>query len=353
MSQAPWSRRAMMTSILAGGFANGLACAVAGAVEPAMLRYTPAAPRPVQGPQPAPGIRRLDPSFDALIPPGSELETVMEGFENSESPLWVGGRDGYLLAADPNSNVIHRWSPRDGQTEFMRPSGYGVAPGPMFREAGSNGMILARGGLVVADSGNRGLAFIDMRTRRKTMLCRDFEGKRFNSPNDLVMDKDGAIYFTDPPWGLKGVQDSPWREMNYTGVFRLAPDNTVTVVDRTVPMPNGIGLAPDGKTLYATAQRIGWVAWTLDGKGHPSERRTYIDGPAIGVLGGDGFKVDSAGNIWASTREGLSVFNTKGVRIGLIGGRVSNCEFGADGHLYIANGPKVTRIACNARKLIF
>ncbi|OYU69986.1 MAG: gluconolactonase [Alphaproteobacteria bacterium PA2] len=349
MSPKPWSRRTMMTGVLA----SGLAGVVARADEPPKLRYTPAAPRPVQGTPPAPGIRRLDPSFDALIPPGAEPETVMEGFENSESPLWVGGRNGYLLAADPNSNVIHRWSPKDGQTEFLRPSGYGPPPGPMFREAGSNGMILARGGLVVADSGNRGLAFIDLRTKRKTMLCRDFEGKRFNSPNDLVLGKDGAIYFTDPPWGLKGVQDSPWREMNYTGVFRLAPDNSVTVIDRTVPMPNGIGMAPDGRTLYSTAQRIGWVAWTLDDTGRPSERRTYIDGPAIGVLGGDGFKVDAAGNIWASTREGLSVFNTKGVRIGVIGGRVSNCEFGADGYLYIANGPKVTRIRTGSRKLIF
>jgi len=126
MSPKTWSRRTMMTGVLAGG----LASSVAGAAEPPKLRYTPAAPRPVQGPQPAPGIRRLDPSFDALIPQGAELETVMEGFENSESPLRVGGPNGYLLAADPNSNVIHRWSPKDGQTEFLRPSGYGVPLAP-------------------------------------------------------------------------------------------------------------------------------------------------------------------------------------------------------------------------------
>ena len=302
---------------------------------------------------PAPGIQRLHPTFDDLIEPDSTLETIMEGSIQSEGPVWIGGRDGHLLFSDVPGNVMRRWSARDGVSEFLRPSGYAGPPTRMLRAPGSNGMILARGAVVMADSGNRGLARLDLRTRSKKMLCRDFEGRRFNSPNDLVLSRDGSIYFTDPPYGLTGLQKSPWREMDYTGIFRLAPDGAVSLLDRSVPMPNGIGLSPDGRTLYASALGIGWLAWTLDAQGHPTDRRTFIDQKGVGVSDGDSLKIDAAGNMWAGTREGLNVFNPEGKGIGLIstGGAVTNCEFGADGYLYITGGPRVVRTRVRARKL--
>ena len=110
-------------------------------------------------------------------------------------------------------------------------------------------MIRARGGLMVADQGNRAIAIIDLKTKQKTQLADRFEGKRFNSPNDMVLHPNGMIFFTDPPFGLNNVFNSPDRELDYTGVFRLNPDNTVTLIDKTL-RPNGIGLSPDGSKLY-------------------------------------------------------------------------------------------------------
>jgi gluconolactonase len=300
-------------------------------------------------------VRSFDPAFDALVSADARPQTIIENILNGEGPLWVGGPNGYFLMSDTVDNAILRWSPQGGASKFLQPSGYAGPPSVMFREAGSNGLILARGGLVMADTGNRGLAFLDMRTKRKTMLCREFEGRRFNSPNDLVLHKDGSIYFTDPPWGLAGVAASPWREMDYMGIFRLAPDNTVTLVDRSINMPNGIGLSPDGRTLYATAGGVGWVAWTLDAQGRASDKRVFVDGAATGLGGGDGMKIDAAGNLWTSSRDGLSVINPQGRRIGAldIGDRAVNFDFGADGHLYIACKLKAVRVPVKARKLIF
>ena len=337
-----WSRRAVISG-MASGFA---ASAAQAATAPA------AAPPPA--PPPTPGIRVLDPSFEALMDPNAQFEIIMEGIRLSEGPVWIGGRDGYLLVSDPPGNVIRRWSAKEGQSEWLRPSGYGGTPSHMFREPGSNGLIAARGGLVMCDLGNRGIARVDLRTKAKTMLCREFEGRRFNSPNDLVLARDGSIYFTDPPYGLTGAAASPWREMDYSGLFRLAPDNTVTLVDRTVFLPNGIGLSPDGRTLYCTSQGIGWPAFDLDARGRASNKRLFIDTAATGIAGGDGFKIDADGNMWTSSRDGFSVFNPQGKRIGIVvppGGRGANCAFGADGYLYICAGARVVRIPCKARRI--
>jgi gluconolactonase len=330
-----WSRRAVMAGLAGGAFA----AAAEGA-------------RAAQAPPPPAGVQRLDPAFDALLAPDAKVEMIMDGFRWSEGPVWVGGRDGYLLVSDVPGNVIRKWTPGEGSTEFLNPSGYAGGPSPMFREPGTNGLIVARGGLAAADCGNRGLALINLTTKRKTMLCRDFEGKRFNSPNDLVLARDGSIYFTDPPYGLTGTVNSPFREMDYTGIFRLARNGTVTLVDRSVA-PNGIALSPDGRTLYATAQGVGWVAWTLDAQGRASDKRVFIDSQASGVPAGDGMKIDAAGNLWASSRDGISVFNPQGKRIGIIstGDRVANCVIAADGHLYIASNTKVARIPVKARAL--
>lgn len=297
-------------------------------------------------------VERLDPALDALIDVASPVELVIPGFNWSEGPVWVGGADGYLLVSDPRGNVIRRWNAKDGMTEWLRPSGY-PADGPeaaSLAEPGTNGLIVARGGIVACDSGTRCLWHIDLKTRKKTMLADRFEGKRFNSPNDLVLAKDGAIYFTDPPYGLKGGGASTVRELDYTGVFRLSPKNEVTLIDRTVS-PNGIALTPDGKTLYAT-DRSGWVAWDLDKAGKPGPKHQFIERTAI--VGGDGFKIDSKGFIWASSRDGISICDPTGKRLGIIRGTdpvISNCDIGGDGYLYMSNNHGVLRVKVKAKKL--
>jgi gluconolactonase len=316
------------------------------AVSPALVR-APGPTFPVVG-----AIERLDPALDALIDVDAVVEQVLDGFTWSEGPVWVGGRDGFLLVSDVPANRIMRWSPARGGEVWLEPSGYaGTATGSL-REAGSNGLILARGGLVVGDSGNRCVSRIDLKTRKKTVLASSFEGQRLNSPNDLVLARDGAIYFTDPPWGLKGDWSSPYRQTDYSGVYRLDVDNALTMIDRTIE-PNGVGLSPDGRTLYATDRKFGWMAWDLDAEGRPTARRLLIDRAATGIKGGDGLKIDRDGHLWASSQDGISIFTPKGQRIGIIRADavISNCELAADGHLYMSSNHRVLRVKVKAKKL--
>jgi gluconolactonase len=321
---------------------------------------------PTKGPQVAPpepalkppypvvgSIEQLDPSLSQLIDVKSPVEKVLGGFVWIEGPVWVGGKDGYLLCSDVKANKIVKWSSRTGGETWKQPSGYegpnneGWAPN--LAEPGTNGLIRARGGLVVCDHGNRQVAFVDLKTRAKTSIVSRFEGKRFNSPNDATLHPNGAIYFTDPPFALLNNFRSPDREMDYTGVFRLNPDNSVTLIDKTLS-PNGIGLSPKADKLYVT-NSTGWVVFDVDRAGNCSNRRTFVDRSV--VAGGDGLKIDHLGNMWASSREGVSIFNPEGKRIGIIrcDDRLANCEIGADGYLYITSNIRLVRVKVKVKKI--
>lgn len=368
-----FSRRSLIAAGAAAIASPALAQAVQG--PPGAGPGGPPPPRaPLTGPQiPAPvdalgppypvvgTIEQLDPSLGELIDITTPVEKVLGGFVWIEGPVWIGGKDGYLLCSDPRANRIMKWSPKaapgaGGKTPgevWKSPSGYegpnnqGWAPN--LQEPGTNGMIRARGGLMVADQGNRSVGFIDLKTRRKTQLATHFEGKRFNSPNDLVLHPSGAIFFTDPPFGLLNVFNSPDREMDYTGVFRLNADNSVTLVDRSL-RPNGIGLSPDGSKLYAT-DSTGWIVFDVDARGNASNRRLFIDRAV--VAGGDGLKIDNLGNMWASSSVGISIFNPQGKRIGFIRAddRISNCEFGEDGYVYMTSNTRLIRAKVKAKKI--
>lgn len=333
------------------------------AVQPPTTGPQVAAPATPLGPpyETAGSIDVADPALAQLIDPATPIEKVLDGFVWAEGPVWIGGRDGYLLCSDTRANRIVEWRPPRGPNArttgatWTAPAGYegpnrqGWAP--HLAEPGTNGLILARGGLVAADHGNRSIVFFDLKTRAKTTLVDRFEGKRFNSPNDLVLHPSGAIFFTDPPYGLLNSFNSPDREMDYTGVFRLDPDNRVTLVDRT-SRPNGIGLSPDASKLYVT-DAPGWVVFDLDRRGEATNRRLFVDRVAAKVSGGDSLKIDHLGNMWTSTGNSLTIFAPNGRRLGAIrtGQRISNCEFGADGHVYIASNTRVLRAKVKARKI--
>jgi gluconolactonase len=284
------------------------------------------------------------PSFPGIANPfEGAVEVIATGYLWTEGPVWIGGEGGYLLFSDVPGNAIHAW---DGKrtTVFLAPSGFQGFPIPAsIREAGSNGLAVGRGGLLIADSGNRALARVDLATRQKTVFADAYQGKRFNSPNDLVIARSGAIYFTDPPYGLAGVQKSPLRELSYTGVFRVTPDNQVQLITDKL-FPNGIALSPDNRVLYAT-DNSGWVAIDLDAAGMPTGQRQFVASERVGGARGDGMKVDSAGNLWTSGRGGIYVFSPKGEHFGFapIDGSVSNCAFGANRSLYVTNGTQVVR----------
>jgi len=315
---------------------------------------------PLYPPFPAVGsVEQLDPGLADLIDVKTPVEKIVDGFVWVEGPVWVGDKDGYLLCSDTRANKIVKWQmPARGATTppsetWRQPSGYegpnheGWAPN--LQEPGTNGMIRARGGLMVADQGNRAIAIIDLRTKAKTELVNSYEGKRFNSPNDMVLHPSGMIYFTDPPFGLNNVFNSPDREMDYTGVFRLNPDNTVTLIDKSL-RPNGIGLSPDGSKLYCT-DSSGWVVYDVDARGDVANRRVFV--PSSVVAGGDGLKIDDRGNMWASSRDGLSIFYPDGRRLGVIKAddRISNCEFGADGYVYMASNHRLIRAKVKVSKI--
>lgn len=338
MIDTSFSRRAFLQAGLAIGSAGNFA---------APLRA--AASFPVYG-----RVERLDAALDALIDEDAIVEELTGGFTWAEGPVWVGGASGMILLSDPRGNFITSWQERNGGARWLSPSGYeGEDPG-LF-EPGTNGLFLGRGGLVAADSGNRRISHIDLRTKRKTSLAERFEGKRFNSPNDLcISPRDGSIYFTDPPAGLTGGANSPAREMNYTGIFRVDRDNRISLIEREM-RPNGIGISPDGQTLYHTDSAQGWIAHTLDEIGRSVRQRVFIDRAAEKFTGnsGDGFKVDQAGNLWLSGRDGISIVNSAGHRLGIIrlNDSCANCEIGADGYLYIASHFKLARVKVKTRKL--
>ena len=357
------SRRTLLGALVAAGPAAALA-RVVGAQAPAT---PPAPPQPMKGPvfgapptdlkapYPEAGkVNRLDPRFDVLMDADAKVEKVADGFLHAEGPVWVGGNNGYLLVSDTQINQIVKWSPTEGRSVWLEPSGYdvgGKAWNPGIREPGTNGLILGRGGLIAAGSGRTFHSPIDLATKKKTVLVDKYMGKRLNSPNDVVLGPDGSIYFSDPPAALVN-RTGPDRELDYAGVFRLAPDNSLHLID-TMSAPNGIGVSPDGTKLYHTDGPTGWVVWDLDKQGNASNRRNFVARSV--VMGGDSLKIDTAGNMWAATRGAVTVFTPGGELIGSISTDegVSNCELGADGYLYLASSTRILRVKTKAKKLMF
>ena len=305
-------------------------------------------------------VQRLSPALDALIAPDAKVERLGGGFKWVEGPVWVKD-GGYLLFDDPPMNTMYRWSPAHGVETFLHPSGYAGADKAGLREAGANGLAIdASGALIACDSGNRGLARLDLRTKRKKIFLDRFEGKRFNSPNDLCIARSGAIYFSDPPYGLEGVENSPLKELPYSGVYRLDPDGKNVLLDKSFLYPNGVALSPDGTTLYVsntdTKQPI-IRAYQLDANGLPTSFSTLFDAAPLkrpGVNGSpDGIKVDEAGNLFAAGPGGILVLSKEGELLGVIGagGRaMPNCAFGEDGRtLFLAATDCLARIRLKTR----
>jgi gluconolactonase len=341
--------------ILAG--ASGLAVAACGTAPDVAASQEPVMSHPVIG-----RIRRLDPALDAIIAPDAQIERLADGFTWSEGPVWI--RDGgYLLFSDVPQNRIHRWSEADGLSTFLSPSGWAGAPDPALREAGSNGLFPAGpGAILLADSGTRVVARLDLATKAKTVLAARYQGKRFNSPNDVVLSKTGAVYFTDPPYGLKDDDRSLVKELASNGVYRIAPDGGVTLLDDSLTRPNGVGLSPDERTFYVAVsdpQAAILYAYDLDAAGSVSNRRVLSDmtsqvaDAAPGLP--DGMKIAHDGVLFATGPGGVHVITPQGRTLGVIecGGPTANCAFGGPRGdvLYMTSGDKIARVQTRTRGL--
>jgi gluconolactonase len=308
-------------------------------------------------------IHRLSPKLDAVVAPDARIQQLAEGFVWAEGPVWV--RDGgYLVFSDVPGNVMYRWSEADGVSEFMNPSGYAGPPTDAFAEPGQNGMALdAAGGLLACDHGNRALARIDLKTRKKTFLLERWQGKRFNSPNDLAVSKTGAIYFTDPTYGLKGRNASPLRELDFNGVYRLRPDGALDLLDADLTFPNGIALSPDQSRLYVSvsdpdAPKL--VVYDLGPDGLPTSKALFFDAMSLRQAGGqglpDGMCLDTEGRLYATGPGGVLVLTPDAELIGVIetGTAIANCAFGEDGStLFLASNHTLARVRLKTTGLVW
>jgi gluconolactonase len=264
-------------------------------------------------------VLRVDRGLDGVVAPGTPIEKVASGFGFTEGPVWTA--DG-LLFSDPDNNFIYRWSP-DGQvTVYRTKSGYSGIDIGDYKQPGSNGLALdAEGRLTIAEHGNRRISRIE-KNGVVTVLADRFEGRRLNSPNDLVYRSDGALYFTDPPFGLPQVFKDARKELPFSGVFRLSPDGTLQLVARELTGPNGLAFSPDEKYLYVTnwdLSRKVVMRYAVAADGTLGEARVFFDMTgAPGEEALDGVKVDRAGNLFVSGPGGVWILSPEGTHLGTI-----------------------------------
>ncbi|MFO0858737.1 MAG: SMP-30/gluconolactonase/LRE family protein [Phycisphaerales bacterium] len=284
-------------------------------------------------------ITRIDPVLDAIIDPHTKIEKLADGFGFGEGPVWVpqqqepafyggGGTGGYLLFSDPNQNVIHRFDPDadvQGVTTIYRTkSGYTGTDIGKYHQPGSNGLALdAQGRLTICEHGNRRVTRLE-RNGAITILADNFEGKRLNSPNDLVYRSDGTLYFTDPPFGLPEVFSDPAKEIAFSGVFMLTSDGTLKVAAKDLAAPNGLAFSPDEKYMYVDnweTNRKVILRYDVAMDGTLSNPTTFFDMTSTpGDICLDGLKVDPRGNLFVSGPGGVWIISSQGKHLGTITG---------------------------------
>jgi gluconolactonase len=250
---------------------------------------------------------------------------------------------------------MYRWSEQDGLSVFLQPSGYAGPQPELFAEPGTNGLFPdSDHTILMADHGNRMVARFDVRTKQKSPLATHFEGKRFNSPNDVIKRRDGAIFFTDPPYGLAGRNESPIKELAFNGIYRIDTDGAVHLLDKEMTFPNGLSLSPDERTLIVAnsdPKRPIWMAFTLDARGDVVSKRVFADASDLAAKKypglPDGLRITGDGTVFATAPGGVLIMDTAGKRLGLIrtGTAIANCAFGDDGTtLYMTSDAFLARI---------
>lgn len=311
---------------------------------------------------PARSIEALDPVFQDLIDPKAKIEVLAGGFKWAEGPAWDVKRKTILFTDIPNNRVM-AWSEAAGIKEYIKPSGFTGTAKFDGREPGANGLAFdSKGVLTLCQHGDRCVAkWVD---GKFVQIATKFDGKRFNSPNDLVYHPNGELYFTDPPYGLPlGMQD-PNKELDFQGVYRLSPDGKVTLLTKEMSRPNGIGLSPDGKTLYVANSDNDkapiWKAFPVKSDGTLGEGKLFADSMEYVKKkwpgSPDGLKVDIQGHVWATGPGGVWVFNSAGKALGIIktGVPTANCGFGDDGStLYITANTELLRVKTKVKGLGF
>jgi gluconolactonase len=264
-------------------------------------------------------IVRLSREIDHILARGTSLEKLAGGFQFTEGPVWHP--DGYLLFSDPNANTIYRWSPEGAVSVFRTKSGYTGFDIGRYHQPGSNGLTLNPDGLLtINEHGNRRVTRLE-RTGKITVLADRYEGKRLNSPNDLVYRSDGTLYFTDPPFGLPGTFDDPLKELGFSGVY-MVKEGKVTLLTRDLSGPNGIAFSPDEKYLYVDnwdLTRKVLMRFEVNPDGTIGRGQVFHDFTSEREpVALDGIKVDMEGNVYVSAPGGVWILSPKGKALGRI-----------------------------------
>ncbi len=265
----------------------------------------------------------------------AQVEKIADGFQFVEGPVWMEGK---LLFSDIPANTVYQWTEESGQSVFLNPSG------------NSNGLALdAQGRLILSQHGLRQIA------RREedgtiTALATHYNGKRLNSPNDLAIKSDGSIFFTDPPWGISAGQE----ELDFHGIYRLSQSGDVQLLDASVTYPNGIAFSPDESILYADNSGGKTIyAWDIKDDTTLTNKRLFAFMSGNGSA--DGMKVDSEGNIFATSPYGVNIYAPDGTLLETVDvpDQTTNCAWGdADGNtLYITSGSAIYRMRNNYLKI--
>jgi gluconolactonase len=301
-------------------------------------------------------IERLDPALDALLPRDAKIEKLGENFDWSEGPIWI--KDGaYLLFSDVPMNMIYKWQEGKGVSTYFTPSGY-TGTIPRGGEPGSNGLTVdSQGRVTSCEHGDRRVARLE-KNGTKTTLADKYQGKRLNSPNDLIYKSNGDLYFTDPPYGLVENVKDPKKELAFQGVYRVTPNGDITLLTDELTRPNGLAFSPDEKTLYIAVsdpEKAVWMAYDVKPDGTLGKGRVFFDSTSL-VKGRkglpDGMKVDEKGNLFATGPGGIFIFSPDGKHLGTIntGQATANCAWGEDGSvLYICADMYIARLKTSTR----
>ena len=296
-------------------------------------------------------VVRNQAALDKLVDADAKIEVLASGFTWVEGPVWSRAEGGLLFSHAPQ-NAIYLWKEGEAAREYLKPAGY-TGRGSYGKEPGSNGLAFdQQGQLVACEHGDRRISVL-LKDGGKRTLADSYEGKRLNSPNDLVIKTNGDIYFTDPPYGLPEQEKDPRRELAFSGVYRVARSGQVTLLLQDLTRPNGLAFSPDEKILYVTQsdpERAVIMAYPVRSNGTLGPGRVFFDAtPLTAQLQGmpDGIKVDQQGNVFSTGPGGVHVLAPDGTHLGRISlpVPVANLAWGDDGStLYLTASKYLCRI---------
>lgn len=303
-----------------------------------------------------PRIVTYDSRLSDLIDLDAHIEKLADGFEWVEGPVW-NKKEGYLLFSDIPRNCIYKWKEDEGISLFLHASGYKGKTVYKGKEPGSNALTYdAKGELYICQHGERRIVRLGP-NNEETVVADSYDGKRLNSPNDLVFKSTGELYFTDPPYGLALRFDDPAKELPYSGIYRVK-DGTVELMSKELMVPNGLAFSPDEKYLYvsntgnkALKDLPRWHRFKVNEDGTLGEKEIFFESSLFSARrpgSPDGLKVDEKGNLYCAGPGGIYIFSPDAVLLGLVefAEPTANCNWGGeDGSwLYIASNHAIFRV---------